>query len=163
DRARALIPTGVTHDTRMMEPFPVYITHAAGSRKWTVEGRELIDYYVGHGSLLLGHSPPAIVKAVQDQMARGTHHGSCHEQEIEGAGLDNKRVPRAARILCTGGGPGATVRARGRARLSRGKRRVLNSLGHSHGWQDVAMMGTDPPYDTTAVPGVPAGIADAAA
>ena len=60
---------------------------------------ELIDYWSGHGALLLGHSHPAVVEAVQRQMARATHPGACHEQEIEWG-----RLGAAARAV---GGDGA--------------------------------------------------------
>ena len=63
--AKGLFPCGVTHDTRMMEPFPIYIDRAKGSKKWDLDGHELIDYFVGHGSHLLGHSPDEVVEAVQ--------------------------------------------------------------------------------------------------
>ena len=81
--AKAIFPCGVTHDTRMMEPFPIYVNSALGSKKYDLDGHELIDYFVGHGSHILGHSPVEIVRAVQEQMAKGTHPGSCHELEIE--------------------------------------------------------------------------------
>src|SRR6478609_4158697 len=83
ETAKGLFPCGVTHDARMMEPFPVYVTHAKGAHKWDVDGHKLTDYFVGHGSHLLGHCPDDVVKAVQDQMARGTHHGACHDAEIQ--------------------------------------------------------------------------------
>src|SRR3954449_7959389 len=83
EEAKPLFPNGVTHDSRYMEPFPIYIDRAAGAHKWDVDGHELIDFWSGHGSLLLGHSPPAVVEAVQQQMARATHPGGCHELEIE--------------------------------------------------------------------------------
>ena len=54
EQARAIFPDGVTHDSRRLEPFPVYITHARGSKKWDVDGHELIDFWNGHGALLLG-------------------------------------------------------------------------------------------------------------
>jgi len=54
-RARSLFPDGVTHDSRRMDPFPVYIESAAGSHKRGVGGLDLIDYWAGHGALLLGH------------------------------------------------------------------------------------------------------------
>ena len=57
-RARGLFPNGVTHDLRYLQPFPVYVERAAGSHKWDVEGHELIDWWSGHGSILLGHSHP---------------------------------------------------------------------------------------------------------
>src|SRR3954466_1874017 len=83
EQARSLFPNGVTHDLRHLEPFPVYIDRARGSRKWDVDGHELIDYWSGHGALLLGHSHPAVVAAVQEQMGKATHPGACHELEIE--------------------------------------------------------------------------------
>jgi len=49
---------GATHMGRIADPFLPYITHAKGSRKWDVDGNEYIDYFGGHGSLLLGHSHP---------------------------------------------------------------------------------------------------------
>jgi glutamate-1-semialdehyde 2,1-aminomutase len=64
EQAKAIFPTGVTHDTRMMEPFPIYIDRAKGAYKWDVDGHKLVDYFVGHGSHLLGHCPDDVVKAV---------------------------------------------------------------------------------------------------
>src|SRR5690349_4091634 len=65
-KARTIFPDGVTHDGRFMEPFPIYCTNAMGPRKWDVDGNEYVDYFGGHGALLLGHSHPAIVEAVAD-------------------------------------------------------------------------------------------------
>jgi glutamate-1-semialdehyde 2,1-aminomutase len=83
NEAVEVFPAGVTHDTRFLAPFPIYVTHAKGPRKWDVDGNEYVDYVSGHGSLLLGHSHPAVVEAVQTQMAKGTHYGACHELELE--------------------------------------------------------------------------------
>ena len=63
-RSRLLFPSGVTHDSRYMEPHPVVIDRAQGSRKWDIDGNEYVDYFGGHGALLLGHNHPAIVEAV---------------------------------------------------------------------------------------------------
>jgi len=75
-QARELFPNGVTHDLRHLEPFPIYVHLAEGSHKWDVDGHELVDYWSGHGALLLGHGHPAVVEAVQRQAARGTHPGA---------------------------------------------------------------------------------------
>ena len=56
EQARDVFPHGVTHDARHLEPYPIYVDRAAGARKWTVEGKELVDYWSGHGALLLGRS-----------------------------------------------------------------------------------------------------------
>ncbi|MER3404988.1 MAG: aspartate aminotransferase family protein, partial [Chloroflexota bacterium] len=64
EQAQRIFPSGVTHDNRYLRPFPIYVERASGSHKWDVDGNEYIDYLVGHGALLLGHSHPAVVEAV---------------------------------------------------------------------------------------------------
>ena len=93
NRAGGSIAGRITHDIRHLKPFPVYVERALGSRKWTVDGQELIDYWMGHGSLFLGHGHPAIVQAVNEQMQRGTHYGACHELEVRWAELVQRLVP----------------------------------------------------------------------
>ena len=58
-RAGKVLPSGVTHDSRFVRPFPVYAERAAGARKWDADGHELIDYVMGHGALMLGHNYPS--------------------------------------------------------------------------------------------------------
>lgn len=159
-QARELFPCGVTHDTRMMDPFPVYVSHAVGSKKWSVDGQELIDYFVGHGSHILGHSAPEVVAAVQQQMAKGTHPGSCHDGEIEWGQLVRKLVPSAERVRFTGSGTEATLMALRLSRLHTGKPKFLKFQGHFHGWHDYVTVSADPPYDAPGVPGVPEAVSD---
>jgi glutamate-1-semialdehyde 2,1-aminomutase len=159
ETAKGIFPTGVTHDTRMMEPFPPYVTDALGAYKWDVDGHKLVDYFVGHGALILGHSPPDVVEAVQEQMAKGTHYGSCHDLEIEWGKLVQKLVPSAERVRFTGSGTEATLMALRLSRLFTGKPKFLKFRGHFHGWHDYVTVGSDPPYDSASVPGVPEGVA----
>lgn len=159
DQARKRFPTGVTHDARMMEPFPPYISHAKGALKWSVEGRELVDYFIGHGSLLLGHSPDVIVTAVQEQMAKGTHYGACHELELEWAALIQNLIPSAERVRFTGSGTEATLMALRLTRMATGRPKILKFLGHFHGWHDAVTIGADPPYDSLTVPGITDSVA----
>ena len=95
ERARRAIPGGITHDIRHLAPFPIYVERAAGTRKWDVDGNEYVDYWMGHGALFLGHCHPAVVRAVQEQVARGTHLGACHELEVRWAELVNAARSRA--------------------------------------------------------------------
>jgi glutamate-1-semialdehyde 2,1-aminomutase len=159
EAAKGTFPSGVTHDARMMEPFPVYVTHAKAAYKWDVDGHKLVDYFVGHGALLLGHSPDEIVTAVQDQMAKGTHYGSCHDLEIEWGNLVQELVPSAERVRFTGTGTEATLMALRLSRLSTGRPKFLKFQGHFHGWHDYVTVASDPPYDAPGVPGVPEGVA----
>src|ERR1041384_3366767 len=73
EEARKAIPAGLTHDSRTLSPYPIYAARAAGARKWDVDGKEYVDYFGGHGALLLGHAHPAVVEAVQAQVTQGTH------------------------------------------------------------------------------------------
>src|SRR6266852_9315125 len=56
-RSREANAGGITHDSRNFAPFPIYVERADGSRKWDVDGNELVDHWMGHGSLLLGQPP----------------------------------------------------------------------------------------------------------
>jgi glutamate-1-semialdehyde 2,1-aminomutase len=161
DRARDLFPAGITHDLRYLEPFPVYIDRAQGAHKWDVDGHDLIDYWSGHGALLLGHSHPAVVAAVQRQVGRSTHPGGCHELELAWAEWVLRLVPSAERVRFTASGTEATLMALRLARMFTGRPKVLKFVGHFHGWHDAVMPGAYPPYDSPAVPGVPEGTAHA--
>jgi glutamate-1-semialdehyde 2,1-aminomutase len=155
EQARGLFPHGVTHDLRHLEPFPVYVERAAGAHKWDVDGHELIDYWCGHGAILLGHSHPAVVEAVRRQAGRATHPGACHALEIEWGRRVQRLVPSAERLRFTSSGTEATLMALRLARLFTGRPRVLKFAGHFHGWHDFVLPDTDPPYERHPVPGVP--------
>ena len=80
ERARKIFAAdGATHIARVLDPFRPYITHAKGSRKWDVDGNEYVDYIMGHGALILGHSHSVIVEAVKQQMCKGVHYGERHD------------------------------------------------------------------------------------
>lgn len=158
DQARNVFPSGVTHDIRHLEPFPVYVEKAQGSRKWDIDGHELIDFFTGHGSLLLGHSHPAVVDAVAQQAARATHPGACHELEVEWGRWVQKLVPSAERVRFTASGTEATLMALRLARIFTGKPKVLKFAGHFHGWHDFVIPAADAPYDAN-IPGVLPGVA----
>src|SRR5918911_339416 len=86
-QARSIFPNGVTNDGRYVTPFPLYVDRSQGAYKWDVDGNRLIDYVTGHGALLLGHAHPAVVAAVAEQIARGTHYGAEHELSLRWAVL----------------------------------------------------------------------------
>jgi glutamate-1-semialdehyde 2,1-aminomutase len=153
--AREVFPQGVTHDLRYLEPFPIYVERAQGAHKWDVDGHELIDYWAGHGSLLLGHSHPEVVAAVQRQMARATHPGACHELEIEWGRAVQRLVPSAEKLRFVSSGTEATLMALRLARIYTGRPRVLKFAGHFHGWHDFLVPAADLPYAGEPVPGVP--------
>ena len=158
EEARTLFPGGVTHDLRHLDPFPVYIDRALGCRKWDVDGHEFVDYWSGHGALLLGHCHPDVVAAVQAQVARATHPGGCHEYEIDWGRLVQKLFPSAERLRFTASGTETTLMALRLCRMFTGRPKVLKFAGHFHGWHDFVAPAADPPYDNLTVPGIPADV-----
>ena len=127
---------GATHQSRILKPFRPYITHAKGSRKWDVDGNEYIDFVMGHGTLILGHSHPAIVQAVQKQMAKGVHYGENHELEVEWAELVKSMLPMAERVEFCSCGQEANMMAIRLGRAFTGRRKVLRFEENYHGWAD---------------------------
>ena len=81
ERACSYFPSGVTHDVRRPDPFPLTIVRAEGARKWDADGHELVCYVMGHGSLLFGHSHPPVVEAVKRQAEVAFNPGASHELE----------------------------------------------------------------------------------
>src|SRR5678816_1766204 len=147
ERARNVIPGGVTHDGRHMKPFPVYVDHALGSHKWDVDGHEYVDYWMGHGALFLGHCHPAVVRAI-------------HELEVRWAEMIIKLIPSAEMVRFAMSGTEATHLALRIARAFTGRNKVVKFQGHFHGWHDGVVAAVNPPYDVPMSAGVPASVLD---
>ena len=163
ERSRRVIPSGITHDGRFLKPFPVYVSRADGARKWTVDGQELIDFSMGHGSLILGHNDPDVLAAMQAALPHGTHFGAGHEGEIAWAEQINRMVPTAEQVKFTGSGTESTLLAIRIARAYTGKSTIVKFEGHFHGWHDYLLKGERPPFDGGPMPGIPAAVLDTVA
>src|SRR5262245_54575983 len=153
-QACKVIPAGLTHDSRTLLPYPIYAARASGPRKWDVDGNEYVDYFGGHGALLLGHGHPAVVAAIQQQLPLGTHWGASHELEVRWAELVNRLVPCAEMVRFTASGTEASHLALRLARAFTRKPKVIRFVGHFHGWHD----GVAPGGMSHLEGGVPAGI-----
>jgi len=160
DRAREVIPGGITHDIRHLTPFSIYVDRASGVRKWDVDGHEYIDYWMGHGALFLGHCHPAVVKAIQGQVARGTHFGASHELEIRWAELVQQLIPSGEMVRFTMSGTEATHLALRVTRAFTGKSKIVKLHGHFHGWHDGVVAGVHPPFEVPLSAGVPGATLD---
>lgn len=146
---------GIAHDGRFMRPFPLQVERADGAYKWDVDGHRLIDYAVGHGSLILGHNNPRIIAAMHAQLDKGTHYSAGHEAEILWAQQVQKMVPSAQLVRFTGSGTESNLLAMRLARAFTGKPGVLKFEGHFHGWSDYVIKGESPPFEDPGAPGVP--------
>ena len=141
-----LLPGGVSHENRFAAPFPIYIERADGPRTWDVDGNEYIDYSMGSASLLLGHASPTVVKAIQDQAAKGTFFSNCHPLEVQWAELIQRLIPSAERVRFVGSGTEATMLAVRIARAFTGRTKIVRFEGHYHGWHDHLATGMDLPF-----------------
>jgi len=87
-----VLPSGIVHDSRYLEPYPIYVNRAEGAHKWDVDGNKYVDYYGGHGALLLGHNDERVIEAVHRRRLRTTNLVERLNEEI-------KRRTRVARLF----------------------------------------------------------------
>ncbi|MCP4769258.1 MAG: aminotransferase class III-fold pyridoxal phosphate-dependent enzyme [Gammaproteobacteria bacterium] len=159
DAARHYLPSGVVHVSRYTRPHGLYANHALGSRKWDIDGNEYIDYFGGHGALLLGHNHPRVIAAASAQLARGTHFAAGHELDIRWAEKICEMIPGAERVRFHSSGTEATQMAVRLARAFTGKNKLMRFHGHYHGWLDDMTSGYISHFDGSAPIGVPANVA----
>src|SRR5260370_24903815 len=158
-RAAELLRSGITNDSRYIEPYGIYVTRAQGPRKWDVDGHCYVDYFGGHGALLLGHCQPEVMAAVHAQLDRGTHYGASHELEIEWAERVKALIPTAERVRFTSSGTEATLMAVRLARAFTEKPKLIRFNYHFHGWHDHMTSGHSSPFYRPP----PTGVLDAVA
>ena len=156
-RFRKVFPSGVSHDMRATDPFPLCIARGEGPRKWDVDGNEYIDFGLGSASLLLGHAHPAVVDALVQVAPYGSHYGLPIEAEVEWGERVCDLMPCAEKVRFVGSGAEATMLAMRIARGYTGKSKIVRWESHYHGWHDYVMPGTLPPFDRPASIGIPPG------
>jgi glutamate-1-semialdehyde 2,1-aminomutase len=159
-KARTLMPSGLSHDSRHFDPYPLYIERALGPVKWDVDGNKYVDYFGGHGALIMGHNHPTVRAAVHAALERGTHFGTCHELEVRWAELITQMVPSAERVRFTSSGTEATLLALRLARAYTGRSKLVRFRGHFHGWNDHMTSGHTSHFDGTPTSGVVESLTD---
>lgn len=146
-----VFPGGVTHEVRRLLPFPVFMSRAHGASKWDVDDQEYVDYVMGHGALLLGHSHPELVAAATAQLPNSTQLGANTEQEISWARAVQALMPSIERIRFHSSGTEASMMAIRIARACTGRDRIVTFADHFHGWHDYVAGGSGR-YPATGIP-----------
>jgi len=157
ERAKRVLPAGVSYGIRFFEPYPFYTAKAKGSKLYDVDGNEYIDFWLGHAALILGHSPPPVVKAVRRQLENGTHYGTCHELEIALAEQVAKMVPNAEMVRFTNSGTEANMYAVRLARAHTGRNKIAKFEGGWHGGYDALHTGVKYPFNIPESAGLTSG------
>jgi glutamate-1-semialdehyde 2,1-aminomutase len=146
-RAREVLPGGVSYGIRDLGPYPFYVARATGSRLYDVDGNEYTDYWCGHGAMILGHAPQAVVDAACRQISLGSHFGFAHPLEVQLAEMVTHLVPGAEMVRFTNSGTEANMYAVALARGFTGRTRVAKMEGGWHGGLECLNKGVHPPFD----------------
>jgi glutamate-1-semialdehyde 2,1-aminomutase len=141
ERASHWLAGGVSSNFRLgMAPTPLVFERAEGAYLFDVDGNRLIDYYLGMGPMILGHTPRMLIEAVREQLARGILYGGQSVVEAEAAELFCKLVPCAERMRFCSSGSEAVQFAIRLARAATGRDTVVKFEGHYHGWLDSVLL-----------------------
>jgi len=160
--AKALIPGGVNSPVRAFGGVggtPVFLERGLGSRVFDADGKEYIDYLGSWGPLIVGHSHPKVVAAIQDQASKAVSFGAPCELETQLARMVVDRVPACERVRFVSSGTEATMSA---IRLARGATKrplVVKMDGCYHGHVDSLLVRAGSGVLTLGIPGTP-GIPD---
>jgi len=161
-RAQNIMPGGVNSPVRACKSVgcePVFIDRAAGSRMWTVDGQELIDFVMSWGPMLLGHANQAVEAAAVAALKNGASFGAPCPAEVELGELIREIMPGMEMVRMVSSGTEATMSA---VRLARGytnRAKVLKFDGCYHGHSDGFLVSAGSGVATLSIPGTP-GVPD---
>lgn len=117
------------------------IDRADRARVWDTSDNCYVDYLMGMGCLLFGHSPGEILDAVKGQLHRGIGYGKSHNLHAEVSEGICRTVPSAETCVLSNTGTEAVQVALRIARAHTGRRRIIKFAGHYHGWCDPILTG----------------------
>lgn len=164
-RAQAVMPGGVNSPVRSFRGvggIPFFVKESDGPFLVTEDDKTLIDYVMGYGPFILGHSAPPVVEAVINQARKGLGYGAPTAQEVRYAELLCGSVPNLDVVRLVNSGTEATMSALRVARAATGRHRVVKFAGCYHGHHDSLLIKAGSGAATLGVPdsdGVPADVA----
>ena len=143
ERAQRVIPGGVNSPVRAFRAVggtPRFFERAAGAYLWDVEGRRYIDYVGSWGPMVLGHTHPAVVSAVQAAASRALSYGAPTQEETQLAERLCELVPSLERVRLVSSGTEATMTAIRLARGFTGRKLIVKFEGCYHGHADALLV-----------------------
>ncbi|HII07053.1 MAG TPA: glutamate-1-semialdehyde 2,1-aminomutase [Methanotrichaceae archaeon] len=158
DVAKRLMPGGVSSPVRAISPYPFYVSRAEGPRLWDVDGKQLIDYCLGYGPMILGHRHPEIMERVVRQLEQGWLYGTPSELEVRLAERIVDLYPSIDMLRFVNTGTEATMAAIRIARGYTGRDRIVKVEGGFHGAHDSVLVKAGSGATTLGIPdslGVP--------
>src|SRR5437773_5600907 len=156
-RALERIPLGVASNYRHYEPYPSSVKDRKASRIHDLDSNEYIDHNLCFGALMAGHCHPAVVKAVEQELHRGSTFGMPHDQEWELAEEICKRYP-VEMVRFGSSGTEVTMHACRIARAATGRDKILKFEGSYHGLHDTALVSVKPKAEDYGDPDAPTSV-----
>ncbi|MGA1224148.1 MAG: aspartate aminotransferase family protein [Phycisphaerales bacterium] len=148
ERARRVMPGGVSRNTVLRAPYPPYAHHGEGCRLVDIDGISRIDFSNNMASLIHGHAFPPIVEAVSAQLARGSAFMMATEAEVDYAEHLCSRNPSFERVRFVNSGTEALMAALKAARAFTGRPKIAKVEGAYHGGYDYAEVSQAPKPET---------------
>lgn len=158
EKAQLSIPGGVNSPVRAFKGvggYPVFIHSAIGAYLFDVDGNRYIDYINSWGPMILGHSFPPVVRAIQEQALHSSSFGAPTELELQMAELIVKMVPNIELVRMVNSGTEACMSAIRLARGYTGKNLILKFEGNYHGHADSFLIGAGSGVATLGIQAVP--------
>ncbi len=161
-QAQMLIPGGVNSPVRAFRSVggtPRFIERGDGPFVWDADGNRYVDYVLSWGPLILGHAHPGVIRALGEQLARGTSYGAPTALESELAELVIDTIPSIEMIRFVNSGTEATMSALRLARAYTGRDKIVKFAGCYHGHADMLLVQAGSGVATLGLPdspGVPA-------
>ena len=136
ERGKATMPAGVIKGAYMRSPFPFYVAHADGCHLTDLDGNVVVDFGSHHSAMILGHSHPDVVAAVQSEIERGFGLGNPTNLEAEISEELVCRFPSIEKVRFTNSGTESSLHAARLVRAKTGKPKVAKFEGAYHGSHD---------------------------
>lgn len=158
ERGQKVIPGGVNSPVRACKSVgadPLFIERAKGSRLWSVDGEEFVDYVMSWGPMLLGHAHPEVESAVFEAAKKGASFGAPCKAEIELAEAVVAALPSVDMVRMVNSGTEATMSALRLARGYTGRSLVVKFVGCYHGHCDAFLAQAGSGVATLSIPGTP--------
>jgi glutamate-1-semialdehyde 2,1-aminomutase len=155
---RNLIPGGVNSPVRAGKAVgidPPFISRAKGCYLWDADQKRYIDYVCSWGPMILGHAHPAVVKALQERVLKGTSYGAPTQLEVEMAEMITEMVPSIEMVRMVNSGTEATMSAIRLARGYTGRDKIIKFEGCYHGHADSLLVSAGSGVATLGIPGCP--------
>lgn len=145
EEAKKMVPGGVSSSIRQTEwPVPLFFESAKGSKMFDVDGNEYIDYVMGMGPNIFGHSPEFITNSVFKDMQDGFCLTGQTRKENELSEFISKTLPFKRKFRYASSGTEIVQIALRLARSYTNKNKFLKFEGHYHGWMDSVLYNSHP-------------------